>query len=225
MAVRPNTPEAKVRRLQRRLYVAARRSSARRFRARYDRTLRGDVLREAWERAEKARLVDLRRGREGSTFRGCMIRKRRSIPRRPDLHFLHRWPSPKAMQRVRERVHELTDVRCPAGDVKELITLPNPVLRGWGNYFRTGAADQEFNKLDDHVHERVTRWQWRRGGQRARYRLSAWPRARLCSMGLYRLQGTVCHPVQATSRRSSVSRVREIRTHGLNGAAAYGAAQ
>ncbi len=50
MAVRPNTPTDKVRELQRRLYVAAKRSSTRRFHALYDRICRGDVLREAWKR-------------------------------------------------------------------------------------------------------------------------------------------------------------------------------
>ncbi len=48
--MRPNTPTDKVRELQRRLYVAAKRSSTRRFHALYDRIHRGDVLREAWKR-------------------------------------------------------------------------------------------------------------------------------------------------------------------------------
>jgi len=60
---------------------------------------------------EKTRIVDLRRGKEGFTFLGCTIRKRRSIQRAPHLHFVQRWPSPKAMKRVRERVHDLTDAR------------------------------------------------------------------------------------------------------------------
>ena len=48
--MRPNTPTDKVRELQRRLYVAAKRSSTRRFHALQDRICRGDVLREAWKR-------------------------------------------------------------------------------------------------------------------------------------------------------------------------------
>ena len=39
----------------------------------------------------------------------------------------------------------------------------------------------------------------------------------LQGLGLYRLRGKVKYPTQATSRRSSVSRVRENRTHGLKG--------
>lgn len=52
MAERPNYPECKVRRLQRRLYVTAKRSRKRRFHALYDRICRGDVLAEAWERVK-----------------------------------------------------------------------------------------------------------------------------------------------------------------------------
>ncbi len=175
---------------------------------------------------EKTRIVDLRRGREGFTFLGCTIRKRRSIQRAPHLHFVQRWPSPKAMKRVRERVHDLTDARrSGAKDVKEVITSINPVLRGWGNYFRTGNADREFHRIDEYVYGRVVRWMRRRGGQRTRYRLDAWPRERLHDeMGLHRLRGTVGYPAQATPRRPSESRVRETRTHGLKGGSGNGVA-
>jgi len=33
--------------------------------------------------------------------------------------------------------------------VKQIMAKLTPVLRGWGNYFRTGNADREFNKMDD----------------------------------------------------------------------------
>jgi RNA-directed DNA polymerase len=45
-----NTPKEKVRELQRKLYVCAKRSKTRRFHALYDRIYRSDVLREAWRR-------------------------------------------------------------------------------------------------------------------------------------------------------------------------------
>ncbi|KRT71377.1 MAG: RNA-directed DNA polymerase, RNA-directed DNA polymerase, partial [Deltaproteobacteria bacterium CSP1-8] len=175
---------------------------------------------------EKTRIVDLRRGKEGFTFLGCTIRKRRSIQRAPHLRFMQRWPSPQAMKRVRERVHDLTDARrSGVKDVKEVIASVNPVIRGWGNYFRTGNAEREFNRIDEYVYDRLVRWMQRRGGQRARYRWNAWPRERLhAEMGLHRLRGTVCYPAQATPRRPSESRVREIRTHGLKGGSGNGLA-
>lgn len=173
---------------------------------------------------DKTRIVDLRRGKEGFTFLGCTIRKRRSIQRAPHLHFVQRWPSPKAMKRVRERVRDLTDARrSGAKDVKEIVASINPVLRGWGNYFRTGNADREFNRIDEYAYGRLVRWMQRRGGQRTRYRRDAWPRERLHEeMGLHRLRGTVCYPAYATPRRPSESRVRETRTHGLKGGSGNG---
>jgi group II intron reverse transcriptase/maturase len=81
---------------------------------------------------EKTRMVDLRRGKESFVFLGCTIRKKRSIQRNPRWHFMQRWPSPKAMKRIRERVHELTDSRHSGKDVKQMIATLNPVLRGWG---------------------------------------------------------------------------------------------
>ncbi|MFI5367611.1 MAG: group II intron reverse transcriptase/maturase [Spirochaetia bacterium] len=177
---------------------------------------------------EKTRMVNLAGGKEGFTFLGWTVRKRRSVQRNPRKHFVQRWPSPKAMKRVRERVHEITDVRGrQSRNVEELIEKLNPVLRGWGNYFRTGNADREFNKLDDYVYGRVLRWQWRRGGQRTRFGPDRWPRERLLGMGLHRLQGTVRYPQVTTSRmhsqeNSSVSCVRENRTHSLKGGAGNG---
>ena len=167
---------------------------------------------------EKTRLVDLRGGREGFVFLGCTFRKRRSIQRAPHLHFMQRWPSPHAMKRIRKRIHDLTDVRqTRASDVMEIIAALNPVLRGWATYFKTGNADAKFNQLDDYVHERIQRWLWRRGGQRSRFRRSKWPHERLYAMGLYRLRTRVRYPAKAAPQRPSVSRVRENRTHGLNG--------
>jgi group II intron reverse transcriptase/maturase len=167
---------------------------------------------------EKTRRVDLRRGKEGFTFLGCDIRKKRSIQRAPHLHFMQRWPSKKAMKSLRSRIHTLTDAsHSGIRDVGALIDRLNPLIRGWGEYFRTGTADRQFNTLDAYVHRRILRWMWRRGGQRRTCWRHLWPMARLHGMGLHRLRGTVRYPAQATSVRPSLSRVREIRTHGLKG--------
>lgn len=164
----------------------------------------------------KTRMVDLRRGKESFVFLGCTIRKKRSIQRNPRWHFMQRWPSPKATKKLRARVRELTGKRQSGKDVKQVIAELNPVLRGWGNYFRTGNADREFNKMDSFVVQSLRRWQHRRGGQRAAKRGQfTWDQLR--GMGLYRLMGTVKYPTQATPRRSSLSRVPENGTHGLKG--------
>jgi group II intron reverse transcriptase/maturase len=165
---------------------------------------------------EKTRMVDLRRGKGSFVFLGCALRKKRSIQRNPRLYFMQRRPSPKAMQRIRKRVHELTDARHSGQDVKQIIATLNPVLRGWGNYFRRGNAERKFNQLDSYVYTRLTHWMNRRGGQRTG-RGEKWSHARFVGMGLYQLRGTVKYPAQATPVRSSVSRVQENCTHGLKG--------
>ena len=128
----------------------------------------------------KTRIVNMSRGKESFEFLGCTIRKRRSIQRNPRWHFVQRWPAPKAMKRIRQRVHELTDARhSGARDLKQIITGLNPVLRGWGNYFRSGNADAKFNQIDGYVHERIQHWLLRRGGQRRAVWLDHWPQQRL----------------------------------------------
>jgi len=164
----------------------------------------------------KTRLVDLRRGKGSFVFRGCTIRKKRSIQRNPRRHFMQRWPSPKATKKLRERVRDLTSKRQSGKDGKQIIVELNPVLRGWGNYFRTGNADREFNKMDSYVVKSVRRWPSRQGGQRPTKRPLFTP-VQLYGMGLHRLMGTVRYPAQATPRRSSLSRVPENGMHGLKG--------
>ena len=164
----------------------------------------------------KTRMVDLRRGKESFVFLGCTIRKKRSIQRAPDRHYMQRWPSPKATKKLRGRVRELTNKRQSGKDVKQIVAELTPVLRGWGNYFRTGNADREFNKMDSFVVMSLRRWQYRRGGQRPTKRAPL-TGDQLYGMGLHKLMGTVKYPAQATQRRSSVSRVPENGTHGLKG--------
>lgn len=164
----------------------------------------------------KTRLVDLRRGKESFVFLGCTIRKRRSIQRNPRWHFMQRWPSPKATKKLRARIREITSKRQSGKDVKQVIAELTPVLRGWGNYFRTGNADREFNRIDTYVVRKLRRWQRRRGGQRPTKRPS-FTYQQLYGMGLHRLRGTVGYPTHATPRRSSVSRVPENGMHGLKG--------
>ena len=165
---------------------------------------------------EKTRMVDLRRGRGSFVFLGCTIRKKRSILRNPRAYYMHRWPSPKAMKRVRDRVREITHSRNSGEDVKRIIAKLNPVLRGWANYYRSGTTSREFLKVDRFVYTRLVRWLCRRGGQR-QGRWENWTSEQFWGMGLYRLRGTVRYPAQAASIRSSLSRVRENRTHGLKG--------
>jgi len=47
-----------------------------------------------------------------------------------------------------------TIARCHA-DIRDVIADINPVIRGWGNYFKTGNAAKRFNQLDTYVWHRL----------------------------------------------------------------------
>ena len=174
---------------------------------------------------EKTRRVVLYDGQEGFDFLGCHLHKRLSGPiwerEGKRLYFLHRWPSPRAMSRIRQRVRELTPRgRCHA-DLRDVIADLNPVLRGWGNYFRTGNAAQRFTQLDTYVWRRLKTLRLVRKGRHLRPGEAArWTRDSFHNLGLIRLRGTVKYPEPVNYRepeRPPVSRVREIRMHGLKG--------
>jgi group II intron reverse transcriptase/maturase len=122
---------------------------------------------------DKTRQVDLSRGRQGFDFLGCHLHKRMSgltwERERKRVYFLQRWPSQRSMQRVRQRVKELTERRRNGvKDVRVLIRDLNPMLRGWGNYFRTGNAARKFNQLDTYVWKRLHRFMVKRKGRHLR---------------------------------------------------------
>ena len=149
----------------------------------------------------KTRLVELGLGKDGFTFLGCYLRIVRS--RFKGKCYLFRWPSPKAMTAIHTRIHDLTCRRRWTGlsDIREVIRELNPVLRGWGGYFRTGNASAKFNAIDSYVRERLIRLLAVRGGQR-RWRPGGrpfhprdWPHRRfVVEHGLYQLLGTIRYP-------------------------------
>jgi RNA-directed DNA polymerase len=174
----------------------------------------------------KTRRVELTRGREGFDFLGCHLHKRMSGPMweryGKAYYFLQRWPSVRSMKRVRQRVHALTERgRNGVKDVRVLIDDLNPVLRGWANYFRTGNATTKFVALDKYVERRLHRFLVKRKGRHLRPgEAEAWTRDFFEGHGLVRLRGTIRYPagrVMLHLDRPPVSRVREIRTHGLKG--------
>jgi group II intron reverse transcriptase/maturase len=150
---------------------------------------------------EKTRRVELYDGKQGFDFLGCHLHKRLSgkvwEEKRQRLYFLHRWPSQRSMQRIRQRVKDLTPrSRCHA-DIRDVISELNPVLRGWGNYFRTGNAAAKFNQLDSYVWRRLLTLRVKRKGRHLKPgEVERWSREYFYNLGLYRLRGNVCYPEQ-----------------------------
>ena len=151
---------------------------------------------------EKTRIVELTEGREGFDFLGCHFHARVSgvlLERGIRRYYLHRWPSQRSMKRVRQRIRELTGRdRNGVKDIRVIIRDLNPILRGWGNYFRTGNAARKFNQLDVYVERRLFRFLVKRYGRNLRRgRAEGWTRAWFEGQGLHRLRGTIRYPEAA----------------------------
>ena len=149
--------------------------------------------------ADKTKIVDLREGREGFDFLGCHFHARLSgrlwEQRGIRRYYLHRWPSQRSMKRARARIRALTGSNRCHQDIREIISLINPILRGWGNYFRTGNAARKFKQLDRYVVWRLKRLLIRRYGRNLHAgRADAWTREWFEQHGLHRLRGTVRYP-------------------------------
>jgi group II intron reverse transcriptase/maturase len=149
---------------------------------------------------EKTRRVDLSWGRRGFDFLGCHLHKRLSgriwEEQGRRVYFLQRWPSTRSMKRVRARVKELTHRSWNwVSDVRVLIDNLNPILRGWGNYFRTGNAANKFTMVDKYVVWRLQRFLIQRHGRHLRPGDAArWTREYFEAIGLHRLRGTIRYP-------------------------------
>ena len=151
---------------------------------------------------DKTKVVDLREGREGLDFLGCHFRARMSgrlwEQRRIIRYYLHRWPSQQAMKRLREKVRNRTGRNCVGADIREVIADLNPLLRGWGNYFRTGNAATKFIQADKYVWQRLHGLMVKKRGRNLHAgQAQVWTEEWFNGHGLYRLRGTIRYPKAA----------------------------
>lgn len=151
---------------------------------------------------EKTKVVDLREGREGLDFLGCHFRARMSgrlwEQRGIVRYYLHRWPSHTAMARLRAKVRDQTGRNRVGVDIREVIADLNPILRGWGNYFRTGNAAEKFRQIDWYVTMRLFRLMVTKRGRNLRAgQADQWTEQWFNGHGLHRLRGTIRYPKAA----------------------------
>jgi len=122
----------------------------------------------------KTRIVHVRHGFE---FLGYVVRQGRRPLQLPRHRIksgarqgaLYAQPSEKARQRFKESIRTLTRRRAPVS-TEQLIRDINPVIRGWGMYFRRAHVRKLFNQLDRWIARRIwshryKRWRnhgWRR---------------------------------------------------------------
>ena len=151
---------------------------------------------------DKTKVVDLRDGREGLDFLGCHFRARMSgrlwEQKRIVRYYLHRWPCQSAMRRLRDKVRDLTGRNRVGIDIRDVIAVLNPILRGWGNYFRTGNAADKFRQVDSYVVWRLFRLMVKKRGRNLRAgQAGQWTEEWFNGHGLHRLRGTIRYPKAA----------------------------
>lgn len=151
---------------------------------------------------DKTKVVDLRAGCEGLDFLGCHFRARMSgrlwEQKRIVRYYLHRWPSQTAMARLRAKVRDRTGGNRVGLDIRDVIADLNPILRGWGNYFRTGNAAKKFRQIDRYVRWRLFRLMVQKRGRNLRAgQADQWTEEWFNGHGLHRLRGTIRYPKAA----------------------------
>jgi group II intron reverse transcriptase/maturase len=148
---------------------------------------------------EKTRIIELTRGKEGFDFLGFHLHKVESWKWRGKW-YLQRWPSTRAMNRIRARIRELTDRRYTGLPIDAAVDRLNPVLRGWGNYFRHGNSAKKFAQIDSYVHERLAILACNKHGLPGRKWDSRFDGAWFTRLGVHTLQGTIIYGTAHASR-------------------------
>ena len=119
---------------------------------------------------QKTRVVHVQQGFE---FLGYKIKRGRRLRLPPSAirsgarsGALYAFPKQKSIQRFMDQVRQLTKRSAPL-TTEELIEELNPVLRGWGHYYKRAHVRTLFHRLDGWIVRRI--WshrfkRWRCGG-------------------------------------------------------------
>jgi RNA-directed DNA polymerase len=139
---------------------------------------------------EKTRVVDLREQGASLNFLGYTFRYDRDLKGR-GKKYLNVFPSKKAVQREREKLHEMTDSHQCFKPIPVLIEELNRHLNGWANYFSFGYPSSVYWEIDRYVQGRLIQHLQRRSQRPYRPPSGATWSGHLVKLGLLRLTGRV----------------------------------
>lgn len=114
---------------------------------------------------EKTRIVHVSQGFE---FLGYKIGLGRGLRFKSGGLGLYAIPRQRSVDRFKDKVRALTRRRI-AVPLEELIYVLNPVIRGWGMYYRRANVRRLFNRLNRWIVRRIWSWRfkrWRNAGWR-----------------------------------------------------------
>jgi RNA-directed DNA polymerase len=108
---------------------------------------------------EKTRIVHVDQGFE---FLGYKIKRgSRRLRYREGGPDLYAYPRDRTIERFKNRVRRITTRRNPK-KLGGLLDELNPVIRGWGNYFRRAHVRRLFHRLDGWILRRIWSWRYKR---------------------------------------------------------------
>jgi RNA-directed DNA polymerase len=114
---------------------------------------------------EKTRIVHISRGFE---FLGYRIGRGKGLSHKAGGPSLYAIPTDRSIERFKDKVRMATNRRNPK-DLKGVLDELNPIIRGWGNYYRRAHVRRLFNRLNRWIVLRVWSHQhkhWRNAGWR-----------------------------------------------------------
>jgi group II intron reverse transcriptase/maturase len=152
---------------------------------------------------QKTRIVQVR---DGFEFLGYLIKRGKKklylpeskIRSRARQGALYAYPKGKSIRRFKEQVRQRTKRSLPL-NTEELIEQLNPLLRGWGEYYKRAHVRQLFHRLDGWIVRRIWSHRFKR------WRTCGWKRMHQATLygeyGLVHLIGLI--PSLASRRTAS----------------------
>jgi len=108
---------------------------------------------------DKTRIVYVAQGFE---FLGYKIKQgERRLRYRQASPDLYAYPRDRTIERFKKRVRQITNRRNPK-KLGGLLDELNPVIRGWGNYYRRAHVRRLFHRLDGWILRRIWSWRYKR---------------------------------------------------------------
>ena len=167
-----NNSKEKVRQLQNKLYLTAKKCDSRRFHALYDKVYRDDVLFEAWKRVKANKgssgvdgiriedieamgiekyLSEIKSELMDGKYKPSPV-KRVMIPK-PDGS-----ERPLGIPTVKDSKKNVNGRSLLVAKEKDLIKNLNPKITGWKNYYSTKTNEKWMQALDWYIICTFTRW-------------------------------------------------------------------
>ena len=104
------------------------------------------------------------------------------------------------MASIRGKIRERTDRRFARLPLEWAVEDLNPVLRGWGGYFRYGNSAAKFSRIDGYVNERLAILASAKHGLQGRNWVTRFNYQWVNQLGVHRLSGTT-RPTTAYASR------------------------